>query len=227
MLLTRNLKSLLKSYEGSLPTEQFQSFKNYLESLILKTVDELKTLTPGPVRGRRVHQLLEAEIQKASSVKSTCRAGCAACCHFEVEITSDEADILAELVTSGAAKIDRPALFAQAARGKQDPQWGKGPTPENKCVFLTPMKTCGIYESRPSSCRRLLVTTDPGECHSADGSPIPVAIPLAEVVLSSAISVEGNSFGPLAQMLGIRIGSTPLVAPGAATIEKTPRSLDL
>ena len=205
MLLTRNLKSLLKNYEATLPAQDFASFMTYIEAMISKTVADLRAYAPGAERGRRVHELLEIEIQKASSVKSTCRAGCAACCHFEVEITSDEAEILSELVASGEKAIDQVALFAQAARSSQDALWAEGRTRENKCVFLSAENQCGVYENRPSSCRRLLVTTPPSECFDANGAPIPIAIPLAEVVLSAAIGSHDNTFGPLAQMVGKRL----------------------
>jgi hypothetical protein len=50
-------------------------------------------------------------------------------------------------------------------------------------------------------CRRLLVTTPPEACTTA-GAPIaPVRILLAEVLLSAAVSQEGQTFSSMSKML--------------------------
>lgn len=218
MLMTQNLKSLLSNYEKSLSELKFNAFQLYIEDQILKTIDSLKAFNPGTERGRQVHKLIEAEIAKTSKLPSTCAAGCSACCHFEVEITSDEAMILAEIVQSKKHLIDHKSLLSQATREKKDPEWQRQPRHENRCVFLSPQQECGVYESRPSSCRRLLVTTAPSECSDENGSPVFVAIPMAEVVLSAAINLDANKLGPLPKMLQESLNSLPTSTPSSLSI---------
>jgi hypothetical protein len=60
-------------------------------------------------------------------------------------------------------------------------------------VFLGPTGTCTVYADRPASCRKLLVVSDPVECSTPEGAVQPITIPLAEVLLSTALSLPGAS----------------------------------
>lgn len=64
-----------------------------------------------------MHVLLEREIKKVSNVSVSCKKGCAACCHFEVEITSDDAKVLQDALSSDIQiDIDRLLSLAKGER---------------------------------------------------------------------------------------------------------------
>jgi hypothetical protein len=141
---------------------------------------------------------MEEVLVQIGDVKPTCSAGCGACCHFEVEITRDEGTLLAGLVEAGHP-IDRERLEAQASRERLSPEWKRLTVPSNRCVFLGDSGTCTVYADRPSACRKLLVVSDPKVCGEPDGVPVPITIPLAELVLSTMISLPGVEFMSLSK----------------------------
>ena len=204
--LTRNLKALLEVYQSTLPVADFESFQKYVNTLIGQTIADLGRFSPGIKRGRRVHELLEAEIQKASHIPTSCKMGCGSCCHYEVEVTADDAEILAAVVLEGRIKIDRSRLARLALREKQDQSWKKGVVPENRCVFLSDGNSCGIYNDRPAACRKLSVTTPASYCADLTEKAEPLLMPVAEIILSAALSCKGNSFAAMATMLDRRLG---------------------
>lgn len=74
-----------------------------------------------------------------------CKRGCSHCCHVQVLITQDEADVIAK-------RIGRKArFFTGPSRGREDVKtfdWGY----HNPCTFLVEGE-CSIYENRPLPCR--------------------------------------------------------------------------
>jgi uncharacterized protein len=203
--LTRNLKALLEVYQSTLPVADFESFQKYVNTLIGQTIADLGQFSPGINRGRRVHELLEAEIQKASHIPTSCKMGCGSCCHYEVEVTADDAEILAAVVLEGRVKIDRTRLARLALREKQDQSWKRGVVPDNRCVFLSEGNSCGIYNDRPAACRKLSVTTPASHCADLSKKTEPLLMPVAEIILSAALSCKGNSFAAMAKMLDRRL----------------------
>ena len=71
--------------------------------------------------------------------------------------------------------------------------------PENRCVFLGEDGNCRVYEDRPASCRKLLVVSAPTECGQPGGEVKPITIPMAEVVLSTMVSLEETEFTSLSK----------------------------
>jgi len=118
--------------------------------------------------GRRmlaVYRELEPRTQQmAKDVGSTCREGCSACCNIQVYVSLPEAvaivepfladqNALADLIRRchdqlAYQKLDRTEHFAQSV----------------PCVFLTGVRTCGIYDRRPVSCRNHIVVSPPENC---------------------------------------------------------------
>jgi hypothetical protein len=72
---------------------------------------------------------------------------------------------------------------------------------ENRCVFLGDDGACGIYEDRPSVCRKHVVTTPAAACTTEGAAVAPVQVLLAEILLSAGLSLDGVEFGSLAKML--------------------------
>jgi len=135
-----------------------------------------------------------------------CSKGCSGCCHYEVEITSDDAAVLKVVLDAGRV-IDRERLAVQAARERKSPEWRKFWSKENRCVFLGDDGACGIYEDRPSVCRKHVVTTPAAACTTDGAAVAPVQVLLAEILLSAGLSLEGVEFGSLAKMLTLEFDS--------------------
>ena len=113
-----------------------------------------------------IYREIEPKVRKMSEdVGSTCRQGCAACCHIQVYISMPEAVALAEpAVKAGREaiadlirrcynqlplqRLDRVEHFTQAV----------------PCVFLTEAKDCAAYDRRPVPCRHHVVVSDPAHC---------------------------------------------------------------
>ena len=69
----------------------------------------------------------------------SCRIGCCHCCYYEVVITDEEADILADLILNGEVKIDVALL-------KKHKEFGQESLPyeEKRCVFLSDSGFCNV-----------------------------------------------------------------------------------
>ncbi len=204
MLFTRNLKQIIENYKNTLSDKAFESLNRHIHNVARNLIAELSQLPQGIVRGKRVHQLIEAEIEKSAHIPVTCHKGCSACCHLEVEITADDAAVLAQAVNNGV-HIDRMQLAERAKRVKHDALWARPINPDNRCLFLGADGACRVYESRPAACRKLSVVSDPELCATFGAEPEPRIIPMAEVIISAAISSENNPSAQMAKMLKLEL----------------------
>jgi hypothetical protein len=134
----------------------------------------------------------------------SCKEGCGACCHLEVFISEDEADLLAKLIQEQKIPIDRPRLEEQASRDLKSPLWSGMPRKDNRCIFLAEGENCTIYNHRPLACRKLIVSS-PNENCSTPGSQVETGVVRdAEIIVSAALGVRGHS-GPMAKLLWERL----------------------
>lgn len=197
---TPQLRDLVARQQATLPSEEFSAFILTIRSVFEKYSARLRESEAGVARGTALHKIMDQATKTAAHIKVSCCKGCSGCCHYEVEITNDEAAVLALIVRRGLA-IDASRLSNQAARERRAPAWSDVLHPSNRCVFLGEDDACRVYENRPSVCRRALVTS-PAEACSRPGQPVvPVEILLAELLMSAALSLEGSSFGSLSKML--------------------------
>ena len=111
---TPTLNALVHQYEQTLPKADVSDFIAHLRTVSAEYVASLTRHRPGPARAREAHRLIEREMREIRGVQMTCSRGCAACCHLEVEVTSDEGTLLAEVVKGGMV-IDRDRVQEQAA----------------------------------------------------------------------------------------------------------------
>jgi Fe-S-cluster containining protein len=201
-VMTPQLRSAVAQHRASLPGPEFAELVSNIRSLFSKFTAKLLEFEPGVRRGVALHQLMDRELKAASHVTVSCAKGCAGCCHYEVEVTRDEAEVLRAVVLGGVP-IDRPRLELQAARERKSPEWNRYGSPENRCVFLGEDGGCRIYEHRPSICRKHMVTSPAAACTTAGAPVAPVQILLAEILLSAALSLgtDEGSHGSLARML--------------------------
>ena len=212
MFMTATLRNFLENYEKTLPLEQFAQLKWDIEAATDMYSNELAKAAPGVERGRKVHELIEQEIAKSQHIAVSCFKGCSACCHFEVEITGDDAKVLHNAV-AGGVPVDRERLAKLAQRVRQGSEWKKGMVASNRCLFLGEDNACRVYDSRPAACRKLSVVSDPSECAKTDGQPLPRVIPMVEVILSAALSFSDSKYGAFAKMLNETFQPEVPVAP--------------
>ena len=202
---TPALRALVAHYQRVLPATDFERLLAHLRERAQEYAAELGRLPPGAERARACHRLLDRALESSHRPVTSCGAGCSACCHLEVEVTSDEGALLAERVRNGQA-VDRDHLGRQAARARQSSEWASLVAPQNRCVFLTRVDTCGIYPDRPSGCRKHLVSSPSARCGSPGGRLEPITVPLAELVTSVALALPQNSYGSLPKLLDARLG---------------------
>ncbi len=124
-------------------------------------------------RAKFVHEMIDHEMvelfKNESVMKLTaCKKGCSACCHTQVSVTSDEADLLAARVMDGAA-LNWANLHKQKSSGDQFLEFMKIPFSDRRCVFLKEDQTCSVYEDRPSVCRTNAVVGTSEQCDTKNG----------------------------------------------------------
>ena len=193
------LTKALHFFVASLATEEARA--RVYDSVAQEAL-AIQALPTGAERARAVHRRVEAAAAPFAALKPEavqairCRRGCSHCCRIRVDITADEAALLAERVGAGTAHPDPARLALQRAWVTPEAFIGK-PLAEAACVFLGEDGACTVYEDRPSACRALLVASDPEHCRDADQSSQVLAIinPYLERVVSAARTVdawEGN-----------------------------------
>lgn len=184
---TRQLRFLMGHYQKINTPREFGLFVDYMREMAAKYCSELEKHPPGRERALAAIRLVDDVLIEAERIPASCAKGCAHCCRLEVEITQDEVELLADLVEEGRSfKLGR--LLPDSRRDK-------------RCIFLTEDNICNIYEHRPNTCRKLRVVSPPNECEIAAGKPHPITVPLAELIISVALSLPGN--GPVALSKGL------------------------
>ncbi|MES2857232.1 MAG: hypothetical protein V4692_15290, partial [Bdellovibrionota bacterium] len=116
---TPQFKFKLMALRRETTLEQFDSIMNETMTLFRAFVFDLSTQPKGSLRALRVFEMMDAEGSANPVGAVSCAAGCGACCKtFAKQITSDEADLLSELVISGKVEIDTRLLAKQAKDAK-------------------------------------------------------------------------------------------------------------
>lgn len=200
MHLTPMLKSILDTYKKNLSESEFISLELEVHQYIQQYKLLLLNKQSGVERGKELHRLINLQVESSSNVKVSCKNGCGACCHLEVQITQDDAEVLVEAIENGL-DIDFDRLANLAERPHGDSIWKALNAPMNRCIFLSAENSCRVYESRPSVCRRHAVISPAEECGKHEGKVIPRLIPMAEIIMSACLQIEGAKFGSLANML--------------------------
>jgi len=206
------LRILVSNYRSQLPREQFDQLMNDIRAGYEHYKRLLSQYPAGPQRAMAMHRLMNREIEAVSNVEPTCYKGCGSCCHLEVEVTRDEARLLAGVVRAGHS-IDHARLRLQAARERRSPDWAPMIKAENRCVFLDQSNSCSVYDFRPSICRKHLVTSPPEDCVT-DGKPLSgsgpgtqtrlpvvILIPYGDILLSAALALPDNPRNTLSKSL--------------------------
>lgn len=201
MKQTAQLRGLLSHYQTLLNSDEYESFSREVDRLLKHYFDILNELPAGGARAQKVHELVEEQIAANAHIKTACQKGCAACCHLEIEITEDDAALLALSIVEQDLKIDEERLSDQANRERLDEKWAQGAVKSNRCVMLGEDNACRNYSYRPTVCRKHSVTSPAEDCSTLGANPVPRLVPMNEIILSAAINLPQNNFGALPKML--------------------------
>lgn len=192
----------------AIASRTFERFKEdlYFSGIFRRVFQSLSKISNSEDRVKLVHQEIDRYVKHKFSdlaVKNNvaCREGCAMCCHTQVSVTDDEADLLAgkvvQLISQGE-KIDISRLRRQADMQENDEQWYKQSYDDRKCIFLNDSNRCMVYEERPAVCRSHHVVGNVEQCSTQNGQV------RAQQVL---ITHESNMVIMAAFMLGEKNGA--------------------
>jgi Fe-S-cluster containining protein len=184
-----------------------QTFFSNITQFIIK---HLKKIASPLERARFIHNVVDdynSEVFKHPMVLqlSPCKKGCSACCHTQVSITADEAELLVSCIHEGV-KIDYSALQNQMKAANSSKDFYKLSYNDRKCVFLGPENSCLVYLDRPSVCRTNMVMGDALQCSTKEGEQSfkehrLVKTQQADMALMGAF-LESHESGNLSYMLG-------------------------
>ncbi len=124
-------------------------------------------------RARLVHREIEDQMSQLFQddlirENVQCGKGCTFCCHTQVSVTRDEAELLAQRIIDGV-DVDLEKLYVQSKAMNNSGDWYKLDHQTRGCVFLGSEGECSIYDDRPSVCRTNNVISDPANCSTEDG----------------------------------------------------------
>ena len=136
-------------------------------------LDHLKKIKSPLERARFVHNVVDdynREIFSHPIVKEflPCKKGCAGCCHTQVSVTEDEAELLASRINEGL-KIDFKLLQNQMKAVNDNEAYFNMSYEDRKCVFLGTDNQCQVYSDRPSVCRTNAVLGEASQCSTFNG----------------------------------------------------------
>ena len=131
-------------------------------------LDKISRVSSPLKRARIIHKSIDEfneEIFAHPLVQqfSPCKVGCTACCHTQVSVTEDEAELLAQRIREGI-EIDLELLEHQSKVSEETGTFYQLKYEDRKCVFLDDSGACSVYEDRPSVCRTNAVLGDAQQC---------------------------------------------------------------
>lgn len=184
-------------------------------------VDHLKKIASPLERARFVHNVVD-DYNRAVFAHpivqqlSPCKAGCSGCCHTQVSVTEDEAELLASRTSEGV-KIDYSALQNQMRAGNDSDEFYKLSFEERKCLFLGSDNKCQVYNDRPSVCRTNAVLGEASQCSTKEDISKKQEIrliktPQADMAIIGSF-LSSKKSGTLAHMLGQIIFKNKIISP--------------
>ncbi|MBX3691509.1 YkgJ family cysteine cluster protein [Dokdonella sp.] len=145
--------------------------------------DPLRAVTASYRRHERIFDAALAE----SGAKLDCRAGCAWCCHYKVDVRADEALAIVEHVRTRLDAATRERVIDAARRNAATIRAltpAQHMTTNLACCFLVE-GACSIYPARPFACRNHH-STDVEMCRAEYESPGRTDLPDSSVPLLKA-----------------------------------------
>lgn len=190
----------------------FEELKNQIEysSIINGIVDKLTKILSPIDRAKLIHQEIENYNQEIFShplVKefSPCKMGCSACCHTQVSVTDDEAELLVKRVKDGV-DIDNERLIKQMSAQDDSHAYFSLPYADRKCVFLDDHGSCRVYADRPAVCRTnaVLGTADQCDTSSSIKPTRLIRTPKSDMVIYASF-LSSSTSGALPNLVGKKL----------------------
>lgn len=160
----------------AIAAKSFNEYQNHpvYRSLFEQALNQLRQIFSPIARAKLVHAKIEEHLSKNLSdpivaKHISCKKGCTACCHTQVSINKDEAELLANKILSGIIKIDIDRLANQAQAADDSSKWYKLSYLDRKCIFIDEEGGCSVYSDRPSVCRTNYSVSDASFCSTEDG----------------------------------------------------------
>ncbi len=179
-------------------------------SIVQGVLSILNKLNQSNKRAKFIHQMVDEfnhEVFSHPIVKemSPCKSGCSACCHTQVSVTEDEANILLDRI-SGGVVIDEDLLRRQMVAENSTDKFYRLNYLDRRCVFLDDAGACKVYEDRPSVCRTNAVLGSAEQCDTSKNvqSTRLVLTHKSDMVIYASFLFSKNS-GSLPFMLGKRL----------------------
>lgn len=161
-------------------------------------------------RARFVHQLVDEYNEEVFSHPlveqfSPCKLGCTGCCHTQVSVTEDEAELLVKCVEDGVS-IDLDRLQIQMLAKDDADAFYNLPYEQRRCVFLDDNGACKVYEDRPSVCRTNAVLGEADQCDTRETiKPTRlIRTPKSDMVIYASY-LHSKAGGAMAYLLGTRL----------------------
>lgn len=181
-------------------------------------IDHLKKISSPLERARFIHHVVDdynREIFAHPLVQKflPCKVGCSACCHTQVGITEDEAELLASKINEGI-KIDYMLLQKQISVGNNPEEFYQLSYANRRCIFLGADDSCQVYNDRPSVCRTNAVLGESSQCSPGGNQTLRlVKTEQADMAIMGSFLMSKEN-GTLAYMIGRIFQKTkPVVAP--------------
>lgn len=209
----------------------FELLRNQPEFLSISqtVITHLNKIKSSLERARFVHNMVDEynkEVFSHPILKAMvpCKAGCTGCCHTQVSVTEDEAELLAHNISTNNIEINYNRLATQADAGNDSSVFFKIPYAERRCVFLDESGGCKVYNDRPSVCRTNAVVGDAAQCDTSvnpeGGSIRLVKTQKADMTIVGAFAAAADS-GTLPFMLSKVLKAKSVVPSSQPTKIKT------
>lgn len=193
----------------SIAKKTFEELKNQSQfmEVVRSVLDQLKKIQAKTDKARYVHQVVDEynkEIFAHPLVQkfSPCKLNCTGCCHTQVSVTEDEAELLAKHIENGT-KINLDRLKIQMSAGNDSEAYFKLKYEDRQCVFLSDEGACNVYEDRPSVCRTNAVLGSADQCDTSVSvqKTLLVKTPFSDLAIYASF-YHAKESGTLPYMLG-------------------------
>lgn len=203
--LTISLSNVLQKARETVSPEEMLQIESRVGHAIHDEAEALRSLPDGKTKALIIHSRTQKSVDAhfKNSVKDKEMVSCfkctrSGCCHTQVDITEDEAELYAGLIRDGL-DIDKELLDRQAATcdqvgllktdvEKRSDDWGELSFEERKCIFLSKEGKCRVYDNRPMVCRKWFTTEDPKSCDDYNYRGIICTVFNAEIIASAAFT---------------------------------------
>ena len=152
----------------------FEELKDQIEysSVVSAVLDKLGKIFNSRDRARFVHETIDefnSEVFSHPLVMqfSPCKMGCDACCHTQVSITDDEAELLVQKINAGL-EIATDRLKKQMESKNDSNAYYRLSYADRRCIFLNEQGGCRVYVDRPSVCRTNAVLGEADQCDTSE-----------------------------------------------------------